>query len=331
MTNNDNPFHHLTNLADSRLGAKAVFTTDDWFAPGERLLQPHDAVFYPDRFDDNGKWMDGWETRRRRTSGNDYAIIRLGYPGTLAGVDIDTSHFTGNFPPAASIEACYCPQNDPDDNITWVSLMHSVDLNADSHHYLPVTDPGLYSHVRLNIYPDGGIARLRVFGIPNCDWASLVQQERIDLLALQYGGRAIACNDEHFGSIKNINLPGRGINMGDGWETRRRREPGNDWAILALGHSGVVKAVEVDTAYFKGNYPDACSIQAACVLGGTESSLTTQSMFWDTLLPVQKLQADHNHCFETQLRDIGPITHIRFNIIPDGGISRLRMFGHIKV
>ncbi|MGB5561029.1 MAG: allantoicase [Sedimenticolaceae bacterium] len=331
MAPTDNPFRQLTNLADSRLGAKAVFTTDDWFGPGERLLEPHDPVFYPGRFDERGQWMDGWETRRRRTSGNDYAIIRLGYPGTLAGIDIDTSHFTGNYPPAASIEACYCPNGDPDDSTIWVSLLHSVDITADSHHYLSVADKGLYSHVRLNIYPDGGVARLRVYGTPTCDWQTLRESsERIDLFALRYGGRAITCNDEHYGSIKNLNLPGRGLNMGDGWETRRRREPGNDWALLALGHAGIVKSIEVDTAYFKGNYPDACSIQAAYVRGGTESSLVTQSMFWDELLPKQRLRADQNHCFEDEVREIGPITHIRLNIIPDGGISRLRIFGHVE-
>lgn len=329
MTPTDNPFAHLTNLADARLGAQAIFTSDDWFGPGERLLKPEPAVFYPQRFDERGQWMDGWETRRRRGTGNDYAIIRLGYPGNLCGVDIDTSHFTGNYPPAASIEACYCSKGDPDERTQWTSLLHSVDLSSSSHHYKAISNSGLYSHVRLNIYPDGGVARLRVYGTPKCDWQAIKSDEIVDLLGMRYGGRAISCNDEHYGSIKNLNLPGRGLNMGDGWETRRRREPGNDWAILALGHAGVVRAIEVDTAFFKGNFPDCCSIQAAYVRGGTESSLTTQSMFWEELLPKQKLQADHNHRFEDVINDIGPVTHVRLNIIPDGGISRLRLFGNV--
>lgn len=329
MSSSDNSFSHLTNLADARLGARAIFTTDDWFGPGERLLNPEEPMFHPGRFDERGQWMDGWETRRRRGPGNDYAVIRLGCPGTLSGVDIDTSHFTGNYPPAASIEACYVARGEPDELTTWVSLLHSVDLSGNSHHYQAIADKGLYSHVRLNIYPDGGVARLRVYGMPKFDWQSVKTDEIVDLFAMRYGGRAIACNDEHYGSIRNLNLPGRGLNMGDGWETRRRREPGNDWAILALGHAGVVKAVEVDTAFFKGNFPDTCSMQAAYVRGGTEKSLSTQSMFWEELLPKQKLQADHNHRFEDAIRVIGPVTHIRLNIIPDGGLSRVRIFGTV--
>ena len=321
---------NLVNLALPELGGAILGVSDEFFAPAKRMLSADDPVFIPDRFDEHGKWMDGWESRRKRTAGHDYCVIRI-CPGVIRAVEIDTSFFTGNYPPAASIEACYCLNGDPDDSTIWVSLLHSVDITADSHHFLPVADKGLYSHVRLNIYPDGGVARLRVYGMPTCDWQTLRESsERIDLFALRYGGRAITCNDEHYGSIKNLNLPGRGLNMGDGWETRRRREPGNDWALLALGHAGVVKSVEVDTAHFKGNYPDACSIQAAYVRGGTESSLVTQSMFWGELLPKQRLRADQNHCFEDEVREIGPITHIRLNIIPDGGISRLRIFGHVE-
>lgn len=325
----ENPFARLTNLADPRLGAAAVHASDDWFGPPERLLKVAEPVFLPDEFDERGKWMDGWETRRRRGEGHDYAVIRLGFAGTLRGVEIDTRHFTGNYPPAASLDACYCTSGDPDQGTKWVQVLPSVSLKGNSRHFHAIPDNGLYSHVRLNIYPDGGIARLRIYGEPRCDWQAHDASELIDLLALRYGGRALTCNDEHFGSIQNLNLPGRGSNMGDGWETRRRREPGNDWALLALGHAGIVYAVEVDTAFFLGNYPDRCSIQGAYMRGGTVESLVTQSMFWRDLLPEQPLQPDTNHRFETQLIDIGPITHIRVNIIPDGGISRLRVYGNI--
>jgi len=324
-----NPFARLINLAHPRLGAQAVVASDEWFAPCERMLQETPAVFIPDKFDDHGKWMDGWETRRKRGEGYDYAVVRLGRPGFLRGVDIDTTHFTGNYPPAASIDACYCPEGDPDERALWVEVLPSVSLKGNSHHFLAINDGGLYSHLRLNIYPDGGVARLRVYGEPQCDWERRDPSELIDLLALENGGRAITCNDQHFGTILNLNMPGRGINMGDGWETRRRREPGNDWAILALGHPGIVKAIEVDTAHFKGNYPDRCSIQAAYVRGGTEDSLVTQSMFWRELLPAQKLEMDAIHRFEAELEAIGAITHVRLNIIPDGGVSRLRLHGHI--
>ena len=168
-----------------------------------------------------------------------------------------------------------------------------------------------------------------VWGEPQCDWERRDPSELIDLLALENGGRAITCNDQHYGTIQNLNMPGRGINMGDGWETRRRREPGNDWAILALGHAGVIKVIEVDTAHFKGNYPDSCSLQAAYVGGGTDDSLVTQSMFWRELLPAQKLEMDSVQHFEAQVAELGAITHVRLNIIPDGGVSRLRLFGHI--
>ncbi len=324
-----NPFARYINLAHPRLGARAVYATDEWFAPCERMLQETAPVFIPDKFDDHGKWMDGWETRRKRGEGFDHAVVRLGRPGILKGVDIDTTHFTGNYPPAASIDACYYPEGDPGDSAQWVQVLPSVSLKGNSHHFHAFTDAGLYSHLRLNIYPDGGVARLRVYGEPQCDWERRDPSELIDLLALENGGRAITCNDQHFGTILNLNMPGRGVNMGDGWETRRRREPGNDWVILALGHSGEIKAIEVDTAHFKGNYPDRCSIQAAYVSGGTEDSLVTQSMFWRELLPAQKLEMDAVHRFETEVLDLGPITHVRLNIIPDGGVSRLRMYGHI--
>jgi allantoicase len=183
--------------------------------------------------------------------------------------------------------------------------------------------------VRLNIYPDGGVARLRVYGQVQCNWDKRDRRAIYDLCAMENGGRPIAWNDAHFGAPSNLLAPGRGANMGDGWETRRRREPGNDWCLIALGHPGVVKEIVVDTAHFKGNYPDRCSIQAAYVTGGTEESLVTQSLFWAILLPEQKLQMDAVHTFKEQVQDIGTITHVRFNIFPDGGVSRLRLLGHL--
>lgn len=328
-TPDNNPFHQWANLADPRLGAEVCYVTDEWFAAAERMLKAGPGVYIPGKFDDNGKWMDGWESRRKRGEGYDYCIIKLGRPGRICGVNIDTTHFTGNYPPAASLDACYSPDGDPDDAVEWDEILPSVSLNGDSFHYHEIDAMGTYSHVRLNIYPDGGVARLRIYGEPQCDWDKRDPTELIDLLALESGGRAITCNDEHYGSILNVNMPGRGVNMGDGWETRRRREPGNDWAILALGHPGEIKAVEIDTAHFKGNYPDRCSLQAAFVSGGTDDSLVTQSMFWQELLPPQKMEMDAIHKFDTEVKDIGAITHVRLNIIPDGGISRLRLFGNI--
>ena len=316
------------DLAQPRLGAEVIFASDDFFAPKERLIKPEPPVFIPDKYDDHGKWMDGWESRRRRTGGHDHCILRLGRPGIVKGVDIDTSHFTGNYPPAASIDACRS-EGDPGDDADWQALVPATGLQGDSHHFIAVEDERTWTHLRLNLLPDGGVARLRVYGQVQGFWEQRAPSELIDLIALENGGRAIAWNDSHYGTPNNLLAPGRGLNMGDGWETRRRREPGNDWTIIALGHPGAARRIEVDTAHFKGNFPESCLIQAAFVEDGTRQSLIAQSLFWDTLLPRQTLGADTQHRFEAELEAVGAITHLRLNIIPDGGVSRLRLHGHI--
>jgi len=329
MSNKSNPFKEYIDLAQPRLGTEVVFASDDFFADKSRMIDPAEPVFIDGKFDDNGKWMDGWESRRKRSAGHDYAIIRFGVPGKIAGLDINTTHFTGNYPPAASIDACISDKLVPDEN-EWSELRATVKLKGDRHHYIEINDSRIYTHLRLNIYPDGGIARLRVYGTIQPSVQTLSSSDTIDLLAMENGGRALACNDEHFGTMHNLNAPGRGINMGDGWETARRREPGNDWAVLALGAAGVVEKIEIDTAHFKGNYPDRVSIQAACIDKGVTQSIVTQSMFWDTLMPEQKLQMDKQHYFTDLNTKLGPITHIRLNIFPDGGISRVRLLGRLR-
>jgi allantoicase len=314
------------NLAAGQRGAIALAASDEFFAAKERMLEPQPAVFIPGKYDDHGKWMDGWETRRKRVEGHDWCVVRLAWPGIVKGVDIDTSHFTGNYPPAASIEACSAG-GAPDERTTWVELVPATSLRGDSHHYIEIDDARVWTHLRLNIYPDGGIARMRVYGqvAPPAD--RVARSGPIDLVALENGGRAVSCNNEHFGSMWNVIAPGRGLNMGDAWETRRRREPGHDWVILALGLPGRIQRIDIDTAHHKGNYPDRCSVQAAHFSGGTDESLITQSMFWRVLLPEQKLEMDRVHTFERELADLGSITHVRVNIFPDGGLSRVRLFG----
>ncbi|MBO3278054.1 allantoicase [Pseudomonas schmalbachii] len=323
------PFEKYVNLADDRLGSKVISVTDEWFAAASRMLQAAAPVWKEGVFDDNGKWMDGWESRRKRFEGYDYAVIRLGVPGSIKGVDIDTSFFTGNFPPSASLDGCFVAEGDPTDETQWTEVLSSVELQGNSHHYHAIADDRAYTHLRLNIYPDGGVARLRVYGIPFRDWANQNPNEQVDLAAALNGGRALACSDEHFGRMSNILNPGRGVNMGDGWETGRRRTPGNDWVIVALGHAGIVEQIVVDTLHFKGNYPESCSIQAAYVKGGTDGQIETQSLYWRELLPSQKLQMHSEHTFIEQIRELGPITHVRLNIFPDGGVSRLRLFGKV--
>ncbi|WP_028022647.1 allantoicase [Enterovibrio calviensis] len=320
-------FTKLVNLASHRLGAKAIFATDDFFADKQRLLDDAPAQWKEDVYDDNGKWMDGWESRRKREEGHDYCVVRLGLAGKIVGVDIDTSHFTGNYPPSASLEACYSPEGDPDSHQQWTEVLPSLSLDGDSHHFADISSPNVFTHVRFHIYPDGGVARLRVHGYPEIDWERVHPETELDLVAVENGGRALACNDQHFGHMSNLIMPGRGVNMGDGWETARRRVPGNDWVILSLGHAGTIDRIEIDTAHFKGNYPDSVSLQAATVSGGTDEQVATQSLFWRELLPSQKLSADNIHQFTDQLNALGAVSHVRVNIFPDGGISRVRLIG----
>ena len=310
-------------LEQPRLGTRVTFATDEFFAAKERLIDPAEPVFIDDKYDDHGKWMDGWESRRRRGPGHDYCVIRLGVPGVIHAFDLDTSHFTGNYPPQASIEACSSNLDVPDEG--WVELLPKTDLAGDSHHYLDVRDDRIWSHVRLHIYPDGGVARLRIFGEIRADFTDV--DGYVDLVAVEHGGRAVACSDEHYGSMHNLTAPGRGANMGDGWETARRRGPGNDWVILALGQTGVIERAEIDTAHFKGNYPDRVSIEGAIFDSDEQATLADEA--WQTLLPESKLKMDQQHYFDDTLQPIGPVSHVRVSIYPDGGISRIRLFGQV--
>ena len=316
------------DLAQPRLGAAIVSCSDDFFADCSRMLKPEAPVFIDGKFDDHGKWMDGWETRRRRNGGYDHAIVRLGLPGEIKGIDIDTTHFTGNYPPAASLQACFS-ESAPDDSTRWTTLIESTGLRGDSHHFFGIDNRDCFNYLRLNIYPDGGIARLRVYGRVVCNAAALDRSGLHNLAAVELGARAIAWNDAHFGAAANLLNPGRAFNMGDGWETRRRREPGNDWCIIELGQVGEISEVLIDTAHFKGNYPDRCSLQAALVEDGTADSIVTQSQFWQELLAPQKLEMDREQGFDAEVQALGPVSHVRINIFPDGGLSRVRLLGKI--
>ena len=319
------PFRHWIALEQPRLGTRVVYANDEFFGAKERLIDAAEPVFDADRYDDHGKWMDGWESRRKRGPGHDFCIVSLGVPARLRGVNIDTTHFTGNYPPEASIDAVSAVDEVPEDG--WQEVLARVPLRGDSQHYFKIDDERVVTHVRLNIYPDGGVARLRLFGevLPVFENADDV----VDLFALRNGGRALAASNEHFGNVRNLNLPGRGINMGDGWETARRRGPGNDWAVVALGHRGTISRVEIDTAHFKGNYPDRASVEVADF--ASDDDAVHDSPLWRPLLPEVKLAMDQQHYFDDDLVAAGPASHARLSIYPDGGVSRLRLFGKIAV
>lgn len=316
------------NLADKRLGAEALACSDDFFAPMARMLEAAPAIFIPGKYDENGKWMDGWESRRKRGPGHDWCVVRLARPGRIAGVDIDTSFFTGNYPPAASLDGCPAG-SDPAAPSSWKPVLAATPLQGNRHHLLAVTESSaVYSHVRLNILPDGGVARLRVYGRPD-GMPERAADGLVDLAAALNGAHPVAWNDAHFGAAGNLLLPGRGRDMGDGWETRRRREPGFDWCIIALARPGVVRRIEVDTAHFKGNFPDRCSLQAGCAAGMGKEAIIAQAQFWPTLLSETRLAADNVLTLSEGIEDCGFVTHVRLNVHPDGGVSRLRLWGEL--
>jgi allantoicase len=324
-------FTELIDLAAERLGGKVLFANDEFFAEKENLLRASKPVFIEDRYTDRGKWMDGWETRRRRTPGHDWCTIRLGLPGVLRGFLVDTSFFRGNYPEHCSLEACAAPADATVEQLessatAWVEVLPQSPLRGDTHNLFAVDYPHRVTHLRFHIYPDGGVARLRVFGEVAPDWDKLRAAKEIDLVAVENGGRAIASSDMFFGSRNHLILPGRGMHMGDGWETQRRRGPGFDWCILRLGAAGIIRRIAVDTAHFKGNYPESCQIEA-CFAPELKEQELTESLGWSELLPRTKLQPDHVHQFQTQVRQVGAVTHVRLNIFPDGGVSRLRLFG----
>ncbi len=325
-------FSGLIDLVSERLGGKALLASDEFFAEKENLLKPGRGIFIPDKFTDRGKWMDGWESRRKRTPGHDWCIIKLGLPGLVKGVDIDTNHFLGNNPAYASMDACVADGGSTGGQLNntanqWVEILPKSPVRPGSQNLFSVADTRRWTHLRLNIYPDGGVARLRVYGTVVPDWSRMASNTAIDLAAIENGGLAVAASDMFFGAKENLIMPGRAANMGDGWETKRRRGPGYDWAIIQLGKPGTISKVEVDTNHFKGNYPDTCTLEVCNSSGKAIDALTWTEFDWKELLPRQKLQASTQHFYEKELKNVGVCTHIKLNVYPDGGVSRLRVWG----
>lgn len=328
-------FTELIDLASERLGGAVLYANDDFFAPKENLLKPSAPVFIEGKYTDLGKWMDGWESRRRRTPGFDWCIIRLGLSGTIRGVVVDTSHFKGNYPEQCSLEACTIdglPTTEDllSDSVAWTEILPQSALNGDSQNPFAIQNDQRWTHLRFKIYPDGGVARLRVYGEVVPDWQRLNEiGGEIDLAAVENGGVVLACSDMFFGHRHNLIMPGRAANMSDGWETKRRRGPGHDWTIIQLGRAGRVARLEIDTAWFKGNFPESCSLEAVQATGVAWETLQDPEFVWKPVLGRTKLQAHTRHFFD-ELLDAGVVSHVRFNIFPDGGVSRLRVLGTIE-
>jgi len=319
----------LPDLLSARVGGRALYANDEFFAPRQCLVKPGPAVFLPGKYTARGKWMDGWETRRRRTPGHDWCVLRLGLRGRIHAVNVDTSHFVGNQPEQASLEACDLPGQPTRarlDRAPWQVVLPPSRLAPGSANLFALRGAGPFTHVRLNIFPDGGVARLRVHGEVAVDPARLSSRV-VDLAAIGNGGVVLGASDQHFGAKEHLNLPGRAKSMAEGWETRRRRGPGHDWAVLRLGAPGTVARVEIDTAHFKGNYPESASLEGCLAPRASLAELVEAS--WQELLPRTKLQAHHRHLFARELRVRGPFTHVRLRIYPDGGISRLRIHGRV--
>ena len=326
MTTN-NSMQGLVNLASPKMGTKILAFSDDFFGEVTRMLNDKDPIFIEDKYDNHGKWMDGWESKRRRDGGNDWAILKLGSSGIISKIEIDTSYFTGNFPPFFSLEGIYS-ETEPNKDTHWKSLIAKTNLVGDCKNNFELNLKEKFNFVRLQIFPDGGVARIRLFGEVKYNWDRFNNEEIIELSSLKLGGSILAYNNAHYGDVSALLSEGRGKTMGDGWETRRRREPGNDWIIIKLAQKGIIEKIEIDTAHFKGNYPDRASIQAISI----DKNITTKDLIqssenWDVILDETKLTADNIHEYEINSNSKAEATHIRLNIYPDGGVSRLRIFG----
>lgn len=319
-------FLELVDLASERLGGSVLYANDEFFAEKENLLRAASPVWKEHEYTDRGKWMDGWESRRKRDPGHDFAIVRLGVPGIVRGVVVDTSFFRGNYPEACAFEACSMrPEASVEELLApetrWVEISERLKLEGDSQNVFELQDPRVFTHIRFRIFPDGGVARLRVHGEVVPDWRRFGGLlGAVDLASIELGAEVLSCSDMFFGPKHNLIMPGRAANMSDGWETRRRRGPGHDWVLVRLATEGTIDRIEVDTNHFKGNHPDTISIEIRRGEDPTNAE-------WRELLVRTSLQPHTRHLFRDQIQRAGPATHLRLNVFPDGGVSRLRVWG----
>ena len=298
------------DLAGRALGGSVSYANDELFAERENLIKPEEPAFRPHTFGHKGQIMDGWETRRRREPGSDAAIVRLGCGGVVRRVVVDTSWFTGNYPPEVSVEACGAEGYPSPAELAaapWTTLVPRSPVAGDAKNEFEVEAGQRATHVRLTIYPDGGVARLRVYGEPVPDPRLL--PATIDLAALENGAVVTGCSNMFYSSPANLLLPGQARVMGDGWETSRRRDQANDWVEVRLACAGSVEVVELDTSHVVGNAPGWATLRGDS----------------GDLLPRTALQPDTRHRFAVPG---SPVTGaVRLDIYPDGGMARLRVLG----
>ncbi|HEX9031732.1 MAG TPA: allantoicase [Streptosporangiaceae bacterium] len=331
-------FTVLPDLASRDLGGSVVDASDELFAEKENLIKPAPPGFAPGDFGSRGKVYDGWETRRRREPGHDHAIVRLGRPGIVHGVVVDTSFFRGNYPAEISVEAA-CADGYPAPaelaGAGWHTLVGRSAVSGDSQNSYPVADRRRWTHLRLSIYPDGGVARLRVHGEVVPDPAFMTGT--IDLAALENGGRVTGCSDAFYSPPEHLIMPGLARVTSDGWENARRRGPGNDFVEVRLAAPGVIRYVEIDTSCFVGNAPGWVILSAASSAGGGSDvsppdvgppdASSGAGPEWPPILPRTRVQPDTRHRF---LIDSAPeADRVRLDVLPDGGLARLRVYGEV--
>ncbi|TMM45412.1 allantoicase [Colwellia ponticola] len=323
---------HYIDLASERLGGETLSCSDDFFAKMENLLKPGRGVFIAEKFTEHGKWMDGWESRRSygRNNGrdSDWCIIRLGIRGVIRAFDIDTNYFRGNAPEKVSVEACVSEMQ-PDKDTVWHTVFEATDIEAHSQNLFEIANDTVWTHVRLRMFPDGGIARFRVYGEAYVNWDDFVDGELINLASISNGAKALLASDMFFSNKNNLIMPGRGVNMGDGWQTKRSRNPDPDWSIIKLAATGSVNKVIIDTCHFKGNFPDSFMLEG-CISDNDDFTDDTVNRTWTTIIQNTKLHAHREHVFTKEIitEKNQPFTHVRLNIYPDGGISRMRVLGN---
>ena len=317
------------NLAARRLGAGVIAASDEFFGEKENLLRPEPPAFRPRTFGHKGQVVDGWESRRRREPGHDWALIRLGAPGVIHAVVVDTAHFTGNFPAECSVEAC-AAEGYPsaaqlqDPGPPWVPIVPRSPLAGDSENRFAVADTRRFTHLRLTIYPDGGVARLRAEGEVVLD-PRLLDGIPLDLAALENGGTVADASDRFYSPPENMISPGRAAVMGDGWETKRRRDSGHDWVLLRLAGTGHISQAVLDTSCFLGNAPGT-----AALFGCAAGAAGPDAAEWFELLPLTGLQPDTRHRFRLGPAAARLVSHVRLEIHPDGGMARLRLLGELS-